>query len=298
MERQFRFRQLAYVSLSVTDLDRSAAFYTDIVGLECVDRRPDWVLLRCSDQHHEVELSCGPGIGVRRIGWLMESPRDLQQLERSVRDEGLRIDAVSAAECDRLGQGTSIRVRDPSCGLQHEFFADRVEVATRWRPSVASIARLGHVVVVVRDLDGFLQFTRRINFRVSDSIPDFAAWLRCFPNVLHHSLAVQKSTDDRLHHVNFMVDSVDDIGRAINRLRSAGVPIVFGPGRHLPSQSIFLYFTDPDGLTLEYSVGMEEFDETGAREPRSLELSGHTLDTWGGRPEAGFGAQGIIEQGD
>ncbi len=36
---------------------------------------------------------------------------------------------------------------------------------------------------------------------------------------------------------------------------------MFGPGRHPPSESVFLYFLDPDGLTLEYSFGMEEFPE-------------------------------------
>jgi 2,3-dihydroxy-p-cumate/2,3-dihydroxybenzoate 3,4-dioxygenase len=227
----------------------------------------------------------------------MESARDLALLAQALRDDGMRIEQVAADELDRLGQGESIRVRDPSCGLQHEFFAERRSGRGSWRASVASIQRLGHVVVGVRDLDGFRRFAGQLNFRVSDEIPGFAAWLRCFPNVLHHSLAVQKTPADQLHHVNFMVESVDDIGRAINRLKTAGVPIVFGPGRHLPSQSIFLYFNDPDGLTLEYSVGMEEFPEATARAPRSLEMSWHTLDLWGGRPEAGFGAKGIIEQG-
>src|SRR3546814_15066769 len=67
-----------------------------------------------------------------------------------------------------------------------------------------------------------------------------------------------------------MVSDIDDVGRAINRMKKAEVPIVFGLGRHEPSGSIFLYFLDPDGMTTEYSFGLAEFEEEDAR-PRSEE---------------------------
>ena len=95
-----------------------------------------------------------------------------------------------------------------------------------------------------------------------------AEWLRAWPNPLHHSLALLQHSANTLHHINFMVTDIDDIGQAMNRMKGAGVPIVFGPGRHLPSTSIFLYFLDPDGNTNEFSFGMELFEEEGARGPR------------------------------
>ena len=54
-----------------------------------------------------------------------------------------------------------------------------------------------------------------------------------------------------------MVTDIDDIGKAVYRARKLDAPIVFGPGRHPPSESSFFYFLDPDGMTLEYSFGME-----------------------------------------
>ena len=102
--------------------------------------------------------------------------------------------------------------------------------------------------------------------------------------------------DNHLNHVNFMVSDIDDIGRAMNRMKAAGVEIVFGPGRHLPSESIFLYFLDPDGMTVEYSFGMETFPEAGAREARLLEPVPATLDTWGSVATPAFGKIGAIEQ--
>ena len=92
-----------------------------------------------------------------------------------------------------------------------------------------------------------------------------------------------------------MVTDIDDIGMAAARLKKAGVDIVFGPGRHLPSTSIFLYFLDPDGMTMEFSFGMELLREGEARAPRMLEMHPNTMDIWGGAPDPRFGRVGEIE---
>jgi len=42
------------------------------------------------------------------------------------------------------------------------------------------------------------------------------------------------------------------------------------PGTHTPSGSQFLYFFDPDGLTLEISTAAELFFEGSERPPRIL----------------------------
>ena len=59
---------------------------------------------------------------------------------------------------------------------------------------------------------------------------------------------------------------------------------------------MFLYFLDPDGLTLEYSFGMEEFPEIDARAPRRLPPGLDSIDYWGGAPQPGMGATGEIER--
>ena len=93
-----------------------------------------------------------------------------------------------------------------------------------------------------------------------------------------------------------MVSEIDDIGRAINRLKAADVPIVYGPGRHPASGSVFLYWLDPDGMTVEYSYGMEEFPEFTARAPRNLPQAPEFLDSWGGRPDPRMASRGELER--
>ena len=171
-------------------------------------------------------------------------------------------------------------------------------------PTVTKIARLGHVVITVNEWKETIEFfTKRMNFRVSDYIDNVIAFMRCYPNPYHHSLGVGNARGfnpdgDRngLNHVNFMVTDLDDVGRGMVRVKKADVPIVYGPGRHPPSGSVFLYYLDPDGMTVEYSYGMEEFPERNPRKPRVLEARPESLDYWGNIPDPRFAQTGAIEQ--
>jgi 2,3-dihydroxy-p-cumate/2,3-dihydroxybenzoate 3,4-dioxygenase len=169
-------------------------------------------------------------------------------------------------------------------------------MAREWTPTVAKIARLGHVVIGSNDLaTAKAALLRDFGFVESDFVEDRFSFMRCFPNPFHHTFAVGASEGNHLHHINFMVTDIDDVGRAWHRMTQAGVKIAFGIGRHPPSGSVFLYFYDPDGMTVEYSFGMEEFPETGARQPRMLEPVPASLDTWGAVPDVMFGKVGAIE---
>jgi len=97
------------------------------------------------------------------------------------------------------------------------------------------------------------------------------------------------------HHLNFMVSEIDDVGKAIHRFNSNDVPIVYGPGRHPASGSVFLYFLDPDGVTLEYSFGMEKFDEVNPRPHRVMPPVPQSADTWGAPPDPRMSSFGVIE---
>jgi 2,3-dihydroxy-p-cumate/2,3-dihydroxybenzoate 3,4-dioxygenase len=120
--------------------------------------------------------------------------------------------------------------------------------------------------------------TKVLGFRVSDVIDGQAVFMRPHPSPYHHGIALFKGAQPKLHHVNFMVSEVDDIGRAMDRFARAGVRVVYGPGRHRPSDSFYLYFLEPDGLTLEYSFDMEEFPAMSPRAPRVLEPNRSSTD--------------------
>ena len=293
----FRYKRLGYVALNVTSVARSTAFYRDLVGLAVTESDDASAALRCSRDHHNVLLYKADAPGLKRIGFELESRKDLDAAREYVASIGLAIEPVSAEELKSLRTVAAFRFRLPGSGLCLEYFVQMMQLAQAYQPTVAKIERLGHVVLNVSDFDGALQWlTGKLGFAISDYVPGFAAFLRCHPNPLHHSMAILTGTENHLNHVNFMVTDIDDIGRGMNRMKQNGVEIVFGPGRHQPSESIFLYWLDPDRMTVEYSFGMETFPEHGAREARLLEPVPATLDTWGSTPTPAFGKVGVIEQ--
>ena len=294
----FRYHKPGYAALNVTDLDRSIGFYRDLVGLQLEAREGDEVaFLRCSDDHHNLVLYRSDVPGLRRMAFQLESDDDLRDARNYIVSQGWQSQTLDHAECSRLSQGDTFRFRIPGCDLQFEFYAQITRATSPFNQTVAKIARFGHVVIGARNADAVREIlVSQLNFRVSDNFGDQVMFLRCHPNPFHHSFGIAKSDDvDRLHHINFMVTDVNDVGRAMNRMRDNNVQIVYGPGRHDISDSIFLYFLDPDGLTAEYSFGMEEFAELTARGARDLPMLPEILDCWGGRPAPDFGKCGVVD---
>jgi len=292
----FHYQRLGYVALNVTDVKRALPFYRDLVGLDVSEAAGDFAALRCGPDRQNVLLYQAAQPGLKRIGFDLGSQEELEKAYRHI--DGLKLDPeyVAAEECKRLRIVKAFRFREPNSGVCLEFFISMMQMAAPFARRVAHIERVGHVVFNVKQFDKVLEFfVERLGFRVSDFVPGFAAFLRCYPNPLHHSLAILAGDENRLNHVNFMVHDIDDVGKALHRMRKANVPIVFGPGRHQPSGSIFLYFLEPDLMTLEYSFGMETFPAEDAREPRMLEPVPEALDQWGGMPAPEFGKIGRIE---
>ena len=297
MPLDFRYRRLGYVALNVSDVARSWDFYQQFVGLAAAgDAVNGERLLRCTAKHHDVVLHQGDKPGLRRVAWEMESVADVAKIRAHLQTLGVRALDVAPDECAALGVADAFRIAEPHTGATFEYYSAMVPAPAPFVPTVTKIARLGHVVLHTAQHKQVEQFfLEQLNFRASDRIDGAVTFLRCFPNPLHHSFGLSNSQANRLNHVNFMVTDMDDIGRAMYRMKRANVPIVFGPGRHPPSESVFLYFLDPDRITLEYSFGMEEFPEVNPRAPRLLPPGLKSIDYWGAVPEKDFGAEGVIE---
>ena len=291
-----RYRRLGYVALNVTDLARSRQFYEEVVGLTLVTAGEQAAYLRCSDRHHDIMLVQSSTPGLKRLGWQMESEAALTSVVSHLHAIGIAVEPVPDDECADMQIGHAFRATEPTTGTTFEFFVDMAPADGPFVTSHTKIARLGHVVIASADRDATGRFMQeQLNFRISDQIEDTVIFMRCFPNPLHHSFGVGTGARPILNHVNFMVSEIDDIGKAQWRVKKAGSQIVFGPGRHPPSDSIFLYFLDPDGITLEYSFGMEEFPEHAPRAARQMPKGLQSIDYWGATPEVGFGKVGAIE---
>ena len=294
-----RYRKLGYVELNVTDPEKARLFYRDMVGLEEAGTGPEGELrFRCTDEPYAVALHRSATPGFKRVGWMLEDERQFENVYRRIGEHGIACADLTRAECERRLIGRACRMVDPITNATFEFYLPPPDAPKRpFRSTVAKIQRLGHVVLTTPHYREAIRFFRDVlNFHESDSIEDRIAFFRAFPNPYHHGLGIARGERNQFHHLNFMVTEIDDIGRGFNRFRKANVPMVYGPGRHIASGSAFLYFLDPDGLTLEYSFGMEEFPELNARAPRTLPPVPESFDSWGATWDPRMAATGEIER--
>ena len=292
-----RYQKLGYVGINVTDIGRARAFYENIVGLQFVDTAPNGsVRYRCSDDRYNVVLHQSAQPGFRYVGLMLQDDDQYDTLRTRLEARGISYEIMSKEECRERRLESGWRISEPHLKAAFEFYRPLPEDAgARFTSSVTRIQRIGHVVLATPQYKETLAFLRDVlNFAESDDIEGVIAFFRLFPNPYHHGIGVGAAPRNILHHVNFMVSEIDDIGTALNRFKKNNVPIVFGPGRHIASNSVFLYYLDPDGMTLEYSFGMEEFPEFNARAPRTLPPRPDSIDSWGGARDPRMSAVGVV----
>jgi len=116
--------------------------------------------------------------------------------------------------------------------------------------------QLSHVVLNSKDADAAERFaTEKLGFRLSDRTK-IMSFVRC--NRTHHCIAYARGGFSSLHHIAFEMESLDSVMRGIGRLKDAGYPPVWGPGRHGPGNNVFGYFVGPHGGVIEYTAEVEE----------------------------------------
>jgi len=98
-------------------------------------------------------------------------------------------------------------------------------------------------------------------------------------------MALFPSETPGVQHVNFQVDSLDDVMRSYYFLRDRQVKIVFGPGRHPLSTAMFLYFEGPNGMVYENSFGVKLLSENPDHRARQFPWDQYSLCMWGSLPD-------------
>jgi 2,3-dihydroxy-p-cumate/2,3-dihydroxybenzoate 3,4-dioxygenase len=261
---------IAYVRSGVADLDGAVRFATGIVGLELAAPTEVGVAhLRADHRHHCLALVEGPS-GVISSGFSVADGDALAAAETELESAGFAVRRGSATEARSRRVREFIAFDDP--------FGNRLELVSQQetitRPVAftrpAGITEFGHLCLDAPDVHEAHRFwSTRFNARVSDWIGDAACLLRIDP--VHHKLAVFQGERPGLCHMNFQVDSIDDVFRNWHFLLDHGVEIEMGPGRHPQSTAVFLYFLGPEGFTYEYSFGVRRIEDDAAWVPRTFD---------------------------
>ena len=292
--------QLGTLGLQVQDLGAWRSFFGDVLGLEVLDEKADdgGLLVRMDERHHRFRVSPGASDDLAFLGFEVSDPDSLDALATRLEGAGHAVTWASEAEAEERRVVRLFRFADPN-GIPCEAYTGPLVMRDQqFRPGravsgfVTGDQGLGHVVLLVRDLDESLAFYRELlGFKMTDWVrpqPERGAgsamniaFLHCNPR--HHSVAMLAVPDapKRLHHFMLQVDALDDVGSTYQLCQDRGVPIELSLGRHTNDEMVSFYMGSPSGFWVEYGWGAREVDD------RTWKVELHTTgSSWGHRPPA------------
>lgn len=280
-------KEITYVRLGTADIESAEAFATSCLGLEVSDRSKKGLYLRSDERAHTLYYSEG-NPEEQTVGFEVEAEEQLQAAAATLEALGHAVHAGTSEECASRMVKAFIGFRDPT-GNSIELVVRPDRSGRNYFPTrdigITGFSHIGlNTTNPVRD-ENF--WTQVCNARVSDRVGDVAL-LRV--NAIHHTLALIMATGPGIQHINHQVKTNDDVLRSYYFLSEKNVPIVFGPGRHPTSGARFLYFTGPDGMTFEYSVGVDEISDEMMHRPRTFAFEPASICMWGSKR---VGAGGI-----
>lgn len=271
-----------YARVEVPDLTASVEFVQYHVGLQLEQHTDEYAYLRADIEHHCLEFVAAPQREVSRttaIGFSVASEAVLENLHRKAVAAGCEV--FELAERQRALVDHGFAVRDPD-GLTVELFTEYQEYA---EPPLIELrpVDLVHPFLATKYYAETVEFyTKVLNFLPSDHIVGSATFLRC-EDRYHHSLAVQKNTDDYVAHLCFKAKSFDHVMRFRARALYKGSPIPSDLVNHSASTSIAFYLHDPKhGPRYEICDRHRVFtpEEHETHRARKMPIDPRNIDVW------------------
>jgi len=249
---------LRSVALNVPDLARAEDFYTRTWHLDVAARRDGALYLRGTGADaYLLALHAGAEVQIRAVTLRARSEAALHDIAAAAARAGGRVVAPIAPLDDPAG-GIGLTVRDPDGRLFQIVHGDAQRAdatSVKDRPQ-----RLAHAVLNAHDVGSAQRFLEAaLGFTLADRTR-IMAFMNC--NHDHHSLAFGDTDNDALNHIAFLMPDLESVMRGGGRMKDAGFPIEWGPGRHGPGDNAFNYFIGPFGEVIEYTAEVEQVDDS------------------------------------
>ena len=274
-------RKLGYVGLDVTDLTAWVELFEHTLGVGATPAEfggRKVALLELDLFKYRLALHASTQDRPREIGWIVDSPRELDRLTERLTDAGFAVGEGTADETELRGATRMRWFTDPA-GYRVELAVGEAKVRTgAVRPAGAhpGVTGLGHLVQAGPKLAELRELYESVlEFRLTDYRAPGLYFLRC--NATHHSIALARAAAPSIHHLEIEHGSIDDVGRAHDRAQANGVPISISLGRHMNDKAISFYVRNPSGFHLEIGTGGIEVDDDWI--PHDF----GTSDVWGHR---------------
>lgn len=290
-------KSMGYVRVASTDMDAWRNFATKVLGL-AEGRGPTE-----GNQYYRIDEVSARLIvfpsdvdELSATGWEMADHTALQAARDHLDAAGVTYEEATAEELAERRVQEMIRFIDPWDNVFELFhgitYEHRPAVTPYGANFVTADQGMGHIVVPVGDDVEALKFYRDVlGFKLRDSMslpgelggkePGTKIWLRFLGiNPRHHSLAfLPMPNPAKCVHIMFEVDKLDDVGRALERVRKYKAPLSATLGRHMNDEMVSFYVKSPGGFDIEFGTEGLRVDDNRwvARESTAVSYWGHVF---------------------
>lgn len=290
--------RLGYIGFEVPNPNDWAAFFSDVVGLMLGDPCADGSLaFRLDEYAQRFIVSEGPADDVAFVGWEVKDAHALDAMRRRLQEAGVRVTDgdPKLAAARRVEQ---VLVFDDPDGIRTEIFWGPAMAARPFHspqvPSgfVTGELGLGHVVFGAKDWQQTFDFYVGVmGLRLSDyikaqPIPGIHLHITFLhANPRHHSYAFLVPPfpfPKKLQHFMIEAREMSAVGRAFDRFRDGGTPIVMSLGHHPNDGTFSFYAKTPNAIEIEFGWGGAQVDDE-VWQPRTYSQ----LSDWGHRRAGG-----------
>jgi 3,4-dihydroxy-9,10-secoandrosta-1,3,5(10)-triene-9,17-dione 4,5-dioxygenase len=290
-------RSMGYARVASTDLDAWRHFGSKVLGLaEGRGPDPDNLYFRIDEVSARLVVFGSDKDEMACVGWELADHPALQEAREHLQKAGVDFEEGTAEELAERRVQELVRFRDPFDNVFELFHGITYESRPVVTPYAATFVTgdqgMGHVVIPVSDdVEALRFYTDVLGFRLRDSMsmpgefvgkePGSKVWLRFLGvNPRHHSLAfLPMPNPSKCVHVMFEVDKLDDVGRALERVRKHKAPLSATLGRHMNDQMVSFYVKSPGGFDVEFGTEGLQVDDARwvARESTAVSYWGHAF---------------------
>jgi 3,4-dihydroxy-9,10-secoandrosta-1,3,5(10)-triene-9,17-dione 4,5-dioxygenase len=288
-----RIRGLAYVVVEAVSPQAWGAFGEDVVGLAAVADGRGGLVLKADERLGRIFVEPGDQDRYAASGWELADETAFEAALERLCDAGVAFERGTTEQANTRGALGLARFRDPA-GNRHELawgyrsdFSRFVSPVGVPRFVIGELG-LGHTVLPAPDFEATARFFGDVmSFGLADLMvhrplgeagpAQRIHFMHC-GNPRHHSLALlEGEVASGCVHIMLEYDSLDEVGRALDRAQAHGAQLTASLGRHVNDGVTSFYCRTPGGFSIELGYGgrLMDWDRHTVFESTSVSLWGH-----------------------
>jgi 3,4-dihydroxy-9,10-secoandrosta-1,3,5(10)-triene-9,17-dione 4,5-dioxygenase len=285
---------LAYVVAESTDVSKWKQFGEEVLGVATTEAPDGGLYLKMDERKYRIAIVKGEQDRYFASGWEVAGPVAFKAAIDALEQAGVKVSPGTPQQSKARCVQELASFTDPSGNLHELSWGFTTDFARFISPVgvkgfVTGEHGVGHTVLpavefdatwtLFRDVLGFnLSDIFRHKFTPDPNEPVKRIYFTHCANPRHHSLALfEMAMPSGCVHIMIEVPSMDEVGRAYDRMLKAGVKLMATLGRHVNDRMTSFYMNTPSNFALEYGYGglMVDWEQHQAFESTAVSLWGH-----------------------